>query len=396
MKCDFMFGIWRQKSPMLGSMWMVKYRGNQGAKRWPWCGRYASARTKKALIHIALPFASFAHHWISLNFRFVTDLLQGFHIFPRFGADWCFVFSWVGWGKRSHVSERNLSTCLPRAKSSGIKTRAVSTVVKTGFRKDPGTLHMIFHGLNELPGQFLLGIVTPTRPVTPQQTGFFSPWVLLLECRRSWSTRTRKEVNLPCCTMGGKLNYLFLCDTLAVSISVQYRTFISHMGFAGSPFHVVRLHNMCWISMEKLKMNMRYLYPEWKTSIIAAVSLVLRHFVSFKILSAAGKLRDNLEIPLGDGTQSASSNFAGWSSCSSDMLKDIFPTFPKSDFQVEETESDRIRGIHEFWDTSWDIMRSHGICPGSRGSSGPLAEASLQVWFWVMARVFPPKRSMKN
>lgn len=100
------------------------------------------------------------------------------------------------------------------------------------------------------PRQFLLGIVTPTRPVTPQQTGFFSPWVLLLECQRSWSTRTRKEVNLPCCTMGGKLNYLFLCDTLAVSISVQYRTFISHMGFAGSPFHVVRLHNMCWISME--------------------------------------------------------------------------------------------------------------------------------------------------
>ena len=213
MKCDFMFGIWCQKSPMLGSMWMVKYRGNQGAKRWPWCGRYASARTKKALIHIALPFASFAHHWISLNFRFVTDLLQGFHIFPRFGADWCFVFSWVGWGKRSHVSERNLSTCLPRAKSSGIKTRAVSTVVKTGFRKDPGTLHMIFHGLNELPGQFLLGIVTPTRPVTPQQTGFFSPWVLLLEVPKKLVYKNKK---------GGQFTMLYHGWQTELPVSVWY------------------------------------------------------------------------------------------------------------------------------------------------------------------------------
>ena len=49
-----------------------------------------------------------------------------------------------------------MSTCLPRAKSSGITTRAVSTVVKTGFRKDPGTLHMIFHGLNELPQAILV------------------------------------------------------------------------------------------------------------------------------------------------------------------------------------------------------------------------------------------------
>lgn len=129
-----------KKCPMLGSMWMVKYRGNQEAKWWPWCGRYAAARTKNGFDSHCSTLCKLCSSLNIIEFQICDRPVAGI---PYFSTFWCWLVFCVQLG-----GLRQAFTCLREELVNLSSTRQIF------WHNDKGCLHCCKNRVPQRSGNF--------------------------------------------------------------------------------------------------------------------------------------------------------------------------------------------------------------------------------------------------